>query len=243
MIRVIVCDDDEVFLNNITRIVDDLLADKGICAKIHMYTDFQKIGFPILSSCDIALLDLDFDGQRYSGIDIARELRTVRPDAIIIFVSNYIEYAPEGYEVNAFRYILKKDIQQKISECISYAVEALAASRATLKIKINGEIIDLPLPKILYIESQLRLVDIHMLSTKPHIPGKVYSYYEKISNLEQQLDSHGFLRIHKSYIVNMKHIQRFQNKEVLLVDGTSLKVSDKDYSEKKKKYLMWRGYQ
>ncbi len=242
MIRVIICDDDEFFLSTMMRIVDDLLASLSIRAKIHTYICGEEIGTPILASCDIALLDIDFSGRRYNGIDIARKLRTLRADAVLIFITNYVEYAPEGYEVKAFRYLLKKDVQQKLPAYFALAVEELTTSRQTLKIRINGEIIDLRLNEIMYIESQLRMVDVHMQKTKACVQGKIYRYYATMADLEKLLEPQGFLRIHKSYLVNMQFVRRFQNKEVLLHDGTSLKVGEKNYAEKKRKYLMWKGY-
>ncbi len=70
----------------------------------------EEISTQILSSADIAFLDVDYSGKNYNGMDIARKLRSLRKDTVIIFVTNFIEYAPEGYEVQAFRYILKREI-------------------------------------------------------------------------------------------------------------------------------------
>lgn len=242
MLRVIICDDDVRFLSTMVQIVDDIVSQFTCCAKIHSYTNFEQIGQPILASCDIALLDIDFADKKYNGLAIARQLRSLRPDAIIIFITNYIEYAPEGYEVKAFRYLLKKDVQVKLRDYLLFAFDALAASKEMLKIKICGEIIDLRLRKIVYIESKLRMVDVHMEKNKLHDQGKVYSYYATMSELEKQLAPLGFLRIHKSYLVNMKFIRYLRNREVLLCDGTTLPVGGKNYAEKKKKYLMWKGY-
>ena len=242
MLRGIICDHDVRFLSTMTHIVDDIVSQFTCCVKIHSYTSFEQIGQPILASCDIALLDIDFADKKYNGLAIARELRSLRPDAIIIFITNYIEYAPEGYEVKAFRYLLKKDVQAKLRDYLILAFEVLAASKEMLKIKICGEIIDLSIKKILYIESKLRMVDVHMEKNKLNDQGKVYSYYATMAELEKQLAPLGFLRIHKSYLVNMKFIRYLRNGEVLLCDGTTLPVGGKNYAEKKKKYLMWKGY-
>lgn len=242
MIRVVICDDDEKYLSSMFDIVQSWTSDAAIAAKIHRYSKFEEIGEPILASCDIALLDIDFARKKYTGIDISRKLRTLRSDSVIIFVTNYIEYAPEGYEVKAFRYILKKDVQQKLRNTLNLAIEELSTSRETLKIKIEGEIIDLRIRDIMYIESHLRKVSVHMKKTRG-ITGKEYSYYATMADLETLLEPQGFLRIHKSYLVNMRYIRRFVNKEILLDDGTLLSVGDKNYSEKKSKFLVWRGYQ
>lgn len=242
MIRVIICDDDEKYLSTMFDIVQSWMSEAAIATKIHRYSKIEEIGEPILASCDIALLDIDFARKKYTGIDIARKLRTFRSDAVIIFVTNYIEYAPEGYEVKAFRYILKIDVQQKLRNTLNLAMEELSTARETLKIKIEGEIIDLRIRDIVYIESHLRKVSVHMKRPRGNT-GKEYSYYATMTDLEKQLEPQGFLRIHKSYLVNMRYIRRFVNKEILLNDGTLLSVGDKNYSEKKSKFLVWRGYQ
>lgn len=242
MIRMIICDDDDKYLSTMLDVVQGWMSEKKIPVKVHSYSKFEEIGEPILASCDIALLDIDFARKNYTGIDIARKLRTLRPDTVIVFVTNYIEYAPEGYEVKAFRYILKKDVQQKLSNTLNLAMDELATSRETLKIKIEGEIIDLRLRDIVYIESHLRKVSVHMKKVRGNT-GKEYSYYATMADLEKQLEPRGFLRIHKSYLVNMRHIRRFANKEILLDEGTLLSVGEKNYAEKKSKFLIWRGYQ
>lgn len=241
MIRIIICDDDENFLIRLQYAITDTLHRMDIAAKIHIYTCAEKIGDPILSSCDIAFLDVDFANSQYNGLDIARKLRSVRKDSIIIFVTNFIEYAPDGYEVQAFRYMLKLDIEQKLQEYLRLAITQLHSISETLKIKINGEIIDIPLNAVLYIESQLRMVMIHVQRGENSMNAKTYSCYATLSDLETQLESKGFLRIHKSYLVNMAHLKRFQCKEAVLDNGATLRVSEQNYAQQKKKYLFWKG--
>ena len=110
MVSILICDDDIVMLNRIKSVIELVLADTKTKARIHAFSDAEQISDQILSGCDIALLDIDFDKANYNGMDVARRLRTLRSDTVIIFVTNFIEYAPEGYEVQAFRYVLKKDI-------------------------------------------------------------------------------------------------------------------------------------
>lgn len=243
VIRVIICDDDEVFLKKFRKAIDTVLQAMNVKAKIHTFSRMEDIGEPILASCDIAFLDIDFAHTRYNGLDIARKLRSERKDAIIIFVTNFIEYAPEGYEVQAFRYVLKLDIESKLKDCLQQAITQLQSVCETLKIKVNGEIIDIPLKSILYIESQLRQVLIHVQKDSAGKVIKKYSCYAALSEMEKQLEPQGFLRIQKSYLVNMAHLQRFQCKEAMLDNGTILPVSEKYYAEQKKTYLYWRGMQ
>ena len=234
MVRIILCDDQAEFLERLRADVESALSAAGIGAKIHSYSSLEQIGPPILAGCDIAFLDIDFGGKRYTGLDIARKLREVRPDAVIIFVTNYIEYAPEGYEVNAFRYVLKSEIHSKLPGYLTEALGWLQAERETIKIQISGELIDIPLSEILYMESRQHTVVIHT-------GKKEYCCYNALSALEAQLEPRGFLRVHKSYLVNMAHLNKYQCHEAVLSDGTSLRVSSRSYGEQKKKYLLWKG--
>lgn len=242
VIRVIICDDDEIFLEKLRKAIDSVLQGMNVIAKIHTYSRMEDIGQPILASCDIAFLDIDFAHTRYNGLDIARKLRSERKDAIIIFVTNFIEYAPEGYEVQAFRYVLKLDVESKLKDYLQQAITQLQTVCETLKIMVNGEIIDIPLKSILYIESQLRQVLIHVQRDSSGRAIKKFSCYASLAEMEKQLEPQGFLRIQKSYLVNMAHLQRLQCREALLDNGTILPVSEKNYAELKQKYLYWKGF-
>ena len=241
VIRIILCDDDEIFLNKLKTAVESALQEMNEKAKIHTFNSLEDVGQPILASGDIAFLDIDFSNARYNGMEIARKLRSVRKDSIIIFVTNFIEYASEGYEIQAFRYVLKLDVESKLKDYLQQAIVQLRSVCETLKIKVNGEIIDIPLKSILYIESQLRMVLIHVQKDNTVKKIKKYSCYASLSELEKRLESQGFLRIQKSYLVNMAHLQRYQCKEAMLHNGLVLPVSEKNYAEQKKKYLFWKG--
>lgn len=239
MIRVMICDDAPLFGEKMREAVSEILKKYGLKPRVHVFAEKDEIGYDIMRTCDIAFLDIDFNNKEYTGIDIARELRKFRSDTIIIFVTNFIEYAPEGYEVQAFRYLLKENISSKLEFTLNAALKSLKAEQATFKIQINGEIIDLPLKDILYIESEQHLLKISLKDKDKTV--KQYSFYSSLSKIEEKLENRGFLRIHRSYLVNMAHIKKFNCHGAILSDGTSLSVSEKNYAELKKKYLLWRG--
>lgn len=238
VVRVLICDDDRLYLNKIHALIQSFFSEQGVKAKIHTYCSWEEIGTPILGSYDIAILDIDYAGKSYTGIDIAKSLREVRQDAVIIFLTNYVEYAPEGYEVQAFRYILKSDIARKLDSCLSLALNQLRSSQKVIKIQINGELIDIRLSNILYFESQQHMIIAHV---QKGANLKQYLFYSSLTTLEAQLASNGFLRIHKSYLVNMAKLKKYQCHEAILTDGTTLRVSEKNYSQQKEKYLRWKG--
>ena len=242
VIRILICDDDIVMLEKVRSRIEEFFHGSDIKIKIHAFSDVSQISTQILSSCDLALLDIDFDKLNYSGMDLARRLRALRKDAVIIFITNYIEYAPEGYEVQAFRYILKKELDDELEAYIRQAIEQLNMLKKTFKIQINGEIIDLPLDEILYMEVQQHNVTAYVQKDLSGKNVKGYSFYASLSDIEKQLEPLGFLRIHKSYLVNMRHLKKFQCREAVLTSGDILRVGEKSYAVNKKKYLLWKGW-
>lgn len=241
MVSILICDDDIVMLNRIKSVIELVLADTKTKARIHAFSDAEQISDQILSGCDIALLDIDFDKANYNGMDVARRLRTLRSDTVIIFVTNFIEYAPEGYEVQAFRYVLKKDIPEDLVASFLLALKQI--NKETLKIQVNGEIINIPSDDVLYLEVMQHCVTAYVQKSEADKSHKEYIFYASLSELEQQLEPQGFLRIHKSYLVNMKHLKKFQCREATLDNGMTLRVGEKSYAENKQKFLLWKGWQ
>ncbi len=240
MIRIILCDDNQVFLESLRVAIRAILKKNKTESVIHTFASAEAIPASLLPIADIFFLDIDFVDKKYTGIDIAKKVRNVNETAVIIFVTNYIEYAPEGYEVQAFRYVLKSEVHSKLERFLQQALEKLQVVQETIILNISGETIVLPLADILYIESQAHTAVIYT-----QVPGtsksKEYKLYATLTSLERQLESQGFLRIQKSFLVNMRRIQKYQCTEAILDTGKALKVSQKSYAEQKKKYLLWKG--
>ena len=242
MIRIVICDDNPPFMETLRAKIREILNSKGMDAVIYNYENAESIPDYLLLECDIFFLDIDFSEKQYTGIDIARKIRQVRQDSVLIFVTNFIEYAPEGYEVQAFRYLLKKDVHIKLEQCLLQTIEKLKSEQENIQINISGEILTIPLSEILYIESQGHLAVIHTLRQGKQ-SVKTYRFYSSLSELEKQLSAQGFLRIQKSFLVNMRRLKKYQCTGAVLDNGTILKVSEKNYAEQKKQYLLWKGRQ
>lgn len=232
--QIILCDDDLKFLEALRCELERIFCKLHVRASIMPFGSFCEMGEQVLSSCDMAFLDIDYETEEHTGIDIARALRRLNGNALVFFVTNFIEYAPAGYEVQAFRYILKRDVGEVLERYIMQAMEQLAEDREYLRLRDREETVELPLDEIAYLE----VID-HSVSV--HTGNGVHTLSATLSGLEQQLENRGFLRIHKSYLVNMRFIRKFRSRECLLSDGSSLAVSEKNYAQQKQKYLLWKG--
>ncbi len=243
MLRVLLCDDDELFLDRVKSRVEAFLSSQGERFEIRAHTDTSLIADRELALCDLALLDVDLATPEDDGIALARRLRAFRQDAVLIFVTNYVEFAPAGYEVNAFRYILKQNLDRDLRSYLEQALEQLKKRSETYKIQVDGRIIDLPLDQIERFEIQKHCVEIYVRDARPGGKGTIYRIRGSLSEIEAALGERGFLRIHKSCLVNMRFLVRLSSQGAELDNGTVLRVSEKMYNDIKKKYLAWRGWQ
>lgn len=240
MFKIILCDDNRTFLENLRREIRTILRKGRTDSVIYTFSNFEEIPSELLSQANIFFLDIDFAGQQYTGIDIAKKIRTLNEKSIIIFVTNFIQYAPDGYEVQAFRYLLKSDISSKLELCLHQALDKLSLGNETIMLNIYGETILIPIADVLYIESQAHNVIVYVQPQGQNM-RKEYRMYSTLGSMEKNLEKQGFLRIQKSYLVNIRRMTKYQCTEAVLDTGLSLKVSKKIYNEQKRKYLLWKS--
>ncbi|MEG1926550.1 MAG: LytTR family DNA-binding domain-containing protein, partial [Ruthenibacterium sp.] len=194
----------------------------------------------LLLACKTTAYDavfLDVDMPEQNGIDTAAEIQRLLPQCIFIFISAHIEYATEGYYVNALRYILKSQTETVLPNCLETLLEKVGSQEDSIKLYINGEGTQRKLSDILYFEGAQHYVVIHTSNVKA--PKELASV--KLTELECQLVPKGFLRIHKSLLVNMRHITLIRNYTASLSNAEQLKVSEISYAAIRGKYLLWKG--
>lgn len=234
-IRALVCDDDREFAGQLERWLYDYhfsYADGSL--QIVTRWDASQVTDQELASFDLVFLDIDMEPE--DGIQTARRLRKLHSNAILLFVTNYIEYSPEGYEVNAFRYLLKSQWQNKLPAYYEAALAALARQERRLNFQLHHEDHSVRLQDILYLESHRRLISLHLLG--PNQPGN--SFYATLQEMEDQLSDAGFLRIHKSYLVNMAHLKHLDCHQALLAGDVRLPVSQRNYAAIRTTFLNWK---
>ena len=166
---------------------------------------------------DLVLMDVEMPGQ--NGIETARQLRRVNDRAAIIFITNYIQYALEGYEVQAFRYLLKPIDAAQFEQVVGTALDEIHHRQtAYLQLKGRSEIIRLAIDELIYAETERG----HLLL---HTPGKVLECYSTMEKLEQELKQEAFFRCHSSFLVALEAVRQIEKQDVVLKDGTRVPVS------------------
>ena len=233
--NILICDDERFAAEKIAEMVSRSAVQHHLAVSVVKYTDVEKCLASPLNRCDIAFFDIDM--KPYNGIDLARKLHNENPNAIIIFVTNYIEYAPAGYEVNAFRYLLKPEMDKNFERIFEDSLEAYKKNHQIVSFSIDAEHIEVPVHNILYLESEQRIMQMHLLQSV----RACHRFYASMTQMAAELEPMGFLRIQKSYLVNMEYIESLKYGETRLKGGIVLKSSEKNHPEIKQRYSLWRA--
>jgi two-component system response regulator LytT len=212
--RIAVCDDEELFRIEFKSVLDKVLINAEydidtFSGGSSLYEAFLKNPF------DLVFLDIEMPG--IDGITLAKRLRAVSENVQIVFLTSHIEYAIEGYEVNALRYLVKPVDMNKLSEVLKYIQDKKNNSRQIM-IKQEGEDIVIDISDIIYMESMDK--NVRIVTSKSE-----YITRYNISDYEEELKNSGFLRIHRGYLISLSKVKKIVKNDVVMDGDISLPVS------------------
>ena len=214
--KIAVCDDDKGCLDSMKR----LLAGYPGISRTEYYQNLSQLSEALENGMgyDLVLMDIEWEGNEQDGIAYAAQYNARSPQTRFIFVTAYNDKFSEKIfweKVNLCGFLVKPVRKEHLEKLLDKVREKIFSSEAL----------------ILYIESNAHQLLIHTIS------GEV-SLYEKLDVYEKKLHK-DFLRVHKSFLVNMQYIRRIEMKEVTLQDGTVLPVSKTRYSASRDKYFRY----
>ena len=156
---------------------------------------------------DMIIFDIYMPGT--NGMDTARKVRSLDNDVVILFVTNIAQYAINGYEVEAVDYVIKPISYYDFSMKFQRALRRVRQKQSEqLMLDTTYGLLRVDVEKILYVE-----VLAHYLIY--HTAEEAYQVRGSMKEQEQALKTHGFSRAHKSYLVNLRHIDNIRSAEVL----------------------------
>lgn len=209
--KIAICDDEPLHIDKIRSILQDEETDN--------YTKPAILLNAITAGKRYDVLFLDIMMPEIDGISLARELRELDEDMLIIFITSKIEFMQTGYEVKAFRYLLKDQIDTGLPKIWKdIKKELLDRADTYFTYEFERKTYRYPCRDVLYLESNLRRIILHTKRDTAVLYGKLDDLAIKYSM---------FVRIHKSYLVNRRHIRSISAGMVVLSSGDVLPISRK----------------
>ena len=232
MIRCIAIDDEPLALKQINSYIEKT----PFLNLIGSFTNAVK-ALDFLRESEVDLMFVDINMPDLNGLEFVKSL-TQKP--LLIFTTAYSEYALEGFKVDALDYLLKPFSFAEFSkaatkartqfELIQKAPEKLESNDDYLFIKSEYKIIRINLNDIIYIEGMKEYIRIHLVGQKPVMT------LLSMKAVEAKLPSEKFMRVHRSYIVNLKKVTTVERLRIVYDDKTRIPVSD-NYKEKFQAFL------
>lgn len=220
MYRFAVCDDNPADADYVVRLIEEWNKAAGLPLETGRYSSAEAFWFAYEEDNSFDVLFLDIEMGNMSGVELAKRLRQAGAGLQIVFITGYMEYIAEGYDVEALHYLIKPVTGGKLNTVLDRAVERLKMRENTLTLTLADGVVRLSLYEIRYLEVQKNYVTLHA--------GEEYSVKRTLNELAEELDE-SFYRIHRSYIVNLRFVKRISRTEVTLKDGTVLPLSRKLY--------------
>lgn len=220
-IKIAICDDEVTILNEITASVERFIKGKSYKGDVDSFLDGHSLLNKIENNeqyYDIYILDVEM--YAINGVEIAKKVREIQKDALIIFLTGYDTWMPQAFDVQAFNYILKANKADKLEEVLVKALESIKEKRTLFYFKQGKNLINIPYRKIYYFESEKRKVKIILNDVE-------YSYYDKLDIIQNSVREDIFIRVHTSFLVNMEHIYKFDGKNIILDNNFTVPVSQK----------------
>lgn len=176
---------------------------------------------------DIYFFDLDMG---LEGMQMAETLKKWNPDTNIIFVSERDDLVFQAIRCHPFRYIRKCRLEEELEEAVQAVLWKIGKEEKKFEITLKEGKVQLFNRQIVYIESEKHYVKIHSINQQYKLRGKLSDY-------EHRLKECGFVRIHVSYLVNMRYIHTMRTTDLMLDDGCVLPISRAKQYEVKPVYL------
>lgn len=225
--NILICDDDIVFLKSFK---EKLMEYK---CPIYSFNNIENLKNTDIVF-DIAFLDIEFNNST-NGFEIGNYLRSRNPKCVIAFFTNYRKYAIEGYKYGVCRYILKNEPERLIKRNIHDVFLEFYRQKKVIRGSYKDKTFAVAVDDIFYI-------DVYNHTIKIHSQKGEFEMYKQIKEIYEELQDFGFIRCHRSYIVNIKYIGSMRSDGHFALntpnkDKIPIGISYKDVA--KEKYLTY----
>lgn len=216
MIHIAIVEDEKSYSDNLKEYLLQYERESGEAIKISLFSDGDEIIRNYHSQFDIIFMDVEM--KFMDGMSAAEEIRKSDTEVVIIFVTNMPQYAIKGYAVEAFDYLLKPVSYFAFSRCLSRAIARKKnRMKKPLILNVRGGTVRVDAENIYYVESNGHNMIYHTTQGD-------YEAVATMKEIEESLAGMHFFRASKWYLINLTHVEGFQDGYARL-SGTSLVVS------------------
>ena len=210
-----ICDDEKVIREKIEKICINVTGEYDADTVVKTYSDGKEV---LEENFDILILDIEMED--VDGIAVKNYFQSRKKDTIIIFVTSHNEMMSQAFGVNVMGFVTKSYLDSQLPVMLESAIKRVMNT-------VNIEGVDSR--KVCYIEAE-HIYNILHLENDTEMSVRCSS-----ADLEKMLEGVGFIRVHRTYIINMAYVEHIRDKSVV-INGKEIPVSSRLRSRLKKEY-------
>lgn len=233
-----ICEDDKASRDYENLLIHRWAEQKNLKITVDSYSSSENFLFESEDKMPYDLLLLDIQMGKMNGFELAKTLRTRGFSGSLAFLTGITDYAIEGYEVGAVRYILKPVKEESLFNILDmiYSEYSKKAEECFL-LQIGTDISKIPFNQIIYIEAQGHYVRLVGCKCGSDAAGRhdgsenpfEKEWKENFSNVATEFENHGFFCLKRGLLVNLTHVQKITKTECFLDNGEILPVARNNY--------------
>ena len=215
--KIAICDDEAPIRELLKDKIEKYYFSQNIEFSIRTFESGGKLLEQDLDQIDVLFLDVDMPGK--NGMDTAKEIRRTNKEMLIVFLTAYSEFVFESFKVDAFRYLVKPLKDQELAEVLSAVQHKLYVDdEEYLSFQFQNEMYNVRYSDIIYIEGMRDKIWLYCRDD-------TYRWHGTLKALLELLEGRGFFQVHRSYIINMAKIQKYNSQAVILEGDSEVPIS------------------
>lgn len=235
-LNIAICDDEKSWLEGATQVLQSYASDVGPNLSIETYSSGGEMLRDAKSVPDLLFCDIELGESRGGGIDLVEKIAQRWPACQVVYVTNFLRYAPDVYATEHLWFALKEQFEDRLPEIFTKYMRLSEEKNAVLAVTTIGkELLSLPCEDILCLERRGRITTITVRD------GLGFLVPDRLPDLLERLPHRSFARCHGSYAVNLAHVRVVERDTIILVDDVSVPLSRRLSRGFRDRYLDWVG--
>ena len=233
MFRIALCEDEKVSLDYESSLINEWSKNSGNKIYLKSFVSAEQFLFESEDLPSFDLLIFDIQMKKMNGFELAEKLRAKGCKSNLIFVTGITDYAIQGYEVGAIRYILKPVKKELLFSLLDEILKKTQKDDSDCYILSQGnDLLRIPYEEIIYIEADEHYV--HLCGTQLKKEWK-----SSFSAVSKAFEGKGFFLLRRGLIVNLSHIEQITRTECILDSGEKLPVARGAYKDLNEAFIQF----
>ncbi len=230
--KIAICDDNLNIVDEVKNLLDEYALSKNLSLDISTFNNGQAV-LESDERFNIAILDVEMPG--CNGIELGKILREKNRHIVLMYITSHKKYLDEALNLNAARFFEKPIDSKRFYDGLDNALKRIDNTTIKFFLKEDNASVRINANDIIYVEIE----PIGHRKTKVVTEEKTYISSNKIAFWEEHLISSLFVKTHKSYIINMEYITKYENNTLQLDGKYNIPISRNYQSSMHKAFIRY----